>query len=97
MIATIVNNPRVMRDLPRILQQAGLKLWESTAYNYAEIGAGSFFPGAAEAYTPLVSRSGLIPPEKAEAWLAEQRRAIEQGTFFGACNYYTYLAKRLNG
>src|SRR5215472_12112339 len=35
LIATIVNNPRVMRDLPRLLRQAGLEMSETMAYNYA--------------------------------------------------------------
>ena len=29
-----------------------------------------------------------------EAWLADQRRSAEDGTFFGACNYYAYVAAR---
>ncbi len=45
LIPTIVNNPRVMRDLPRLLRQAGLEISETMTYNYAEIGTGSFFPG----------------------------------------------------
>ncbi len=94
LIATIVNNPRVMRDLPRLLRQAGLEISETMAYNYAEIGSGSFFPGAAEAYGGLILRSGLVPVAQVESWLAEQRHSLEVGTYFAACNYYTYLAKR---
>jgi hypothetical protein len=94
LIATIVNNPRVMRDMPRLLRQAGLEISEAIPYNYAEIGTGSFFPGAAEAYGGLILRSGLVPAAQVESWLAEQRRSVEDGSYFAACNYYTYLAKR---
>jgi len=67
LIATIVNNPRVMRDLPRLLRRAGLEISETMAYNYAEIGTGSFFPGAAEAYGGLILRSGLVPAAQVES------------------------------
>jgi len=94
LIASIVNNPRVMRDMPRLLSQAGLQLIDSKADTYVEVGTSSFWKNAAEAYAPMLARSGLVPPERVEMWLAEQRRALELGTFFAACNYYTYLAKR---
>ncbi len=29
-----------------------------------------------------------------DAWLADQRRSAEDGTFFAACNYYAYIARR---
>jgi len=29
-----------------------------------------------------------------DVWLDEQLQAMENGTFFAACNYYTYLARR---
>lgn len=88
------NNPLVMRDLPHLLPQVGLELIDAVADVVAEIGTGSYFVTFAETYAPLVSRAGLLPPETVDRWLADQRRALEQGTFFAACNYYTYLARR---
>ena len=94
LVAAMVTNPRLMRDLPRLLQQAGLEIMETTAYAYAEIGTGTFFAGFAEAYAPLVQRAGLMAARQVEDWLLEQRRAIEQHTFFAACNFYAYLTRR---
>jgi SAM-dependent methyltransferase len=94
MVAAVVTNPRLMRDLPRLLQQAGLEIMAAKAYVYAEIGTGTFFAGFAEAYAPLVQRAGLMTARQVEDWLAEQRRAVEQHTFFAACNFYAYLTRR---
>lgn len=94
MVAAIVNNPRLMRDLPRLLQQVGLKIMATTAYAYAEIGTGTFFAGFAEAYAPLIERAGLLTARQVEDWLMEQRRAVEQHTFFAACNFYAYVTRR---
>ena len=97
LIAAIVTNPRVCRDLPRLARAAGLEIIEAAAHVYAEPGGGSFFPNLAAAYAPLVTRAGLLPAERVEDWLAEQRGAAAAGTFFGACNYYTYLLRRAGG
>jgi ubiquinone/menaquinone biosynthesis C-methylase UbiE len=94
LIATVVNNPRVLRDMPRLLHEAGLELVDVLANVYSEVGTGRFFAGAAESYAPMVKNSGLVAGETVDAWLEAQRRALEQRTFFAACNYYSYLACR---
>jgi SAM-dependent methyltransferase len=93
-VGSIVNNPRVMRTLPRLLPQAGWTLQKATPHLLAEIGRGSFFLSAAETYGPMPAKAGLLAAEQVEAWLAEQRRNHDEGTFFAAGNYYTYLAQR---
>ena len=94
LIAAVVNNPRVMRDLPALLREIGLDLVEAEGHVFAEVGAGRFFANLAAAYAPMVARAGLLPASEVDAWLAEQRRALERGSFFGACNYYTYVTRR---
>ncbi len=97
LLMAVFTHPRVMRDLPRLLQQAGLEISATRAYIYAEIGTGSFFAGFAETYAPLVQRAGLMTARQVEDWLLEQRRALEQHTFFAACNFYAYLTRRPMG
>jgi ubiquinone/menaquinone biosynthesis C-methylase UbiE len=90
----LVANPRVMRDMPRLLRAAGLELVDATGVLYADVGSGSFWPNAAEAYGAVMARSGLLPAAVAEEWRAFQAAAVRDGTFFGASNYYTFLARR---
>ena len=59
---------------------------------YADIGSGSFWANAAEAYAALLGRTGLLPVEVVEAWRAEQADANARKAFFGASVDYTYLA-----
>jgi hypothetical protein len=91
-VATIVGQPRVMRDMPHLLQRAGLDLVDVLAFVYADIGPGGFFLNAAENFVPIVARAGMVLPEAIESWLAEQRQAAADGTFFSASNFYAYLA-----
>ena len=88
------NNPRIMRDLPRLLPELGLSLVSAWGDAVVEIGIGSYFKSFAETYVPYVLEAGLLPAQEIEVWVSEQQRALNNGTFFAACNYYTYLARR---
>lgn len=88
------NNPLVMRDLPGMLAEQGLVLAEAWGDVVAEIGKGSYFRSFAETYVPYVKRSRMLPEEAVDQWYGDQLRAMEEGSFFAACNYYTYLARR---
>lgn len=91
---TVFTNPRVMANLPRLVPKVGLELAGTLPHAHAEIGTGSYFKSFSETYGPMVSRAGLLPEEQVDRWLAEQSRAIEEGTFFAACNYYAIFARR---
>ena len=88
------NNPRIMRDLPRLLPEQGLTTVDAWGDVVVEIGDGSYFKSFAETYAPYVVSSGLVPKDAVSDWLTTQRQAMRRGTFFASCNYYTYLARR---
>jgi ubiquinone/menaquinone biosynthesis C-methylase UbiE len=90
----IVANPRIMRDMPRLLREAGLELVEPDGALYANIGSGSFWPSAAESYSVLLARTGLLPQAVVDDWRGFQVRSVADNTFFGASNYFTYLTRR---
>jgi ubiquinone/menaquinone biosynthesis C-methylase UbiE len=94
LVQLIVANPRIMRDMPRLVAEAGLELVDAEGALYADIGHGGFWLAAAESYGPLLARSGLLAEEVADEWRAFQVRSAGDNTFFGASNYYTYLARR---
>lgn len=89
------NNPLIMRDLPRLLPAHGLRLADAWGDAVAEIGKGSYFKSFAETYVPYVKRTDMLPAPAIDRWLDDQLQAMENGTFFAACNYYTYLAQRV--
>jgi SAM-dependent methyltransferase len=93
LIDTLVTNPRVMRQMPRILRAAGLDLVTSFSYVLSEVGAAEFWLSAIEAYRVLMSKSGVLPPQEANAWAAALRNDAETHVFFGSCNFYAYVAR----
>ena len=88
------NNPLIMRSLPRMLPDLGLKLKRSMANVVAEVGGASYFRSFAETYVPFVKVSGLVESTLVDQWLSAQLKAMSNGTFFASCNYYTYVAER---
>lgn len=89
------NNPRIMRDLPRLLATHGLKLVAAWGDAVVEIGSASYFRSLAETYAPYVKSSGLLSGKAVDVWLTEQHQAMENGSFFAACNYYTFHIQRV--
>lgn len=89
------NNPLIMRDLVRILPEMGLEIADTLVNVVSEIGSASYFKSFAETYAPLVVSGGLLPKEDVDDWFAMQDAAMDDGTFFASCNYYTYLARRI--
>jgi SAM-dependent methyltransferase len=90
----IVANPFVMRQLPGLFREQGLEIFGFLPDVYAEAGVGSFYVNMAESYIPLAVRAGTISQDVGADWLAGQKAALAQGAFFGACNYYAYLARK---
>jgi ubiquinone/menaquinone biosynthesis C-methylase UbiE len=90
----IMSSPRVMRELPRLLPRAGLRLIATQAHVYAEAGSSTFMLNLAETYAPLAATTGQLPAADVDSWLADQRRSAADGTFFAACNYYAYVTRR---
>lgn len=90
----IITRPRVMRQMPRLLREAGLKLVGSKAYVLAEIGEADFWMSSIESLERLIPASGALPADEAVAWAAGLKRDSEDGVFFGSSNYYSYVARR---
>ena len=88
------NNPMVMRDLISILPAEGFEVVETMADVVSEIGEASYFKSFAETYAPLVVSAGFMTQEQLDDWISATTKAMQDGTFFASCNYYTYIARR---
>ena len=66
-ISGVVTSPRVMRQMPRLLQGAGLQLVASFPYFLAEVGRADFWVPAIESFRRLVPKSGAMTEEEANA------------------------------
>jgi ubiquinone/menaquinone biosynthesis C-methylase UbiE len=93
-ISGVVTSPRVMRQLPRLLQAAGLQLVASFPYILAEVGKADFWVPAIESFRRLVPKSGAMTEDEANAWAESLTADSAAGVFFAASSYYGYVARR---
>jgi ubiquinone/menaquinone biosynthesis C-methylase UbiE len=94
LISAVVTSPRVMRQMPRLIQQAGLEMIRVFPYIMAEVGTGDFWLSGIDSFEKLAPKSGAMTEAQAASWANALHRASDEGVFFGASNYYTYIAKR---
>jgi ubiquinone/menaquinone biosynthesis C-methylase UbiE len=94
LINAVVTSPRVMRQMPRLIRQAGLEMVRTFSYVMAEVGEGDFWLSAIDSFEKLTPKSGAMTEAEATGWANELREASDEGVFFGASNYYTYIARR---
>lgn len=91
---TGVAHPRVMRAMPRLLAQARLVLLWSRGYVVADIGRANFFAPGIASLRVLLPKAGAMSETKAAAFVERLERASAENSFFGASNFYTYVARR---
>ncbi|MCB4823076.1 methyltransferase domain-containing protein [Roseicella aerolata] len=91
---TGVAHPRVMRAMPRLLAQARLVLLWSRGYVVADTGRADFFSPGIASLRVLLPKAGAMSEAKAAAFAERLERASAENSFFGASNFYTYVAVR---
>jgi ubiquinone/menaquinone biosynthesis C-methylase UbiE len=67
-INAIVTSPRVMRQMPRLIQQAGLEMAQTFSYIMAEVGEGDFWLSAIDSLEKLAPKSGAMTEAEATSW-----------------------------
>lgn len=94
LVGALVNNPYIMRQMPRLLQAAGLEFVTSFSYVLSEVGTANFWSSTIKTYKELIFESGVMTREEADAWTTTLLSDSKAGIFFGSCNYYAFVAKR---
>lgn len=94
LINSVVTSPRVMRQMPRLVQQAGLEMVRTFPYVMAEVGKGDFWLSGIDSFEKLAPKSGAMTEAEATSWAQSLHEASDEGVFFGASNYYSYIARR---
>jgi ubiquinone/menaquinone biosynthesis C-methylase UbiE len=93
-IAAVATSPRVIRNLPRMLRATGLELVAMFPHAMAEAGTADFWLPAIESFRRLVPKAGTMGEAETEAWAQRLRQDSDEGVFFGAGNYYSYVARK---
>ncbi len=92
LIASLVTNPRILRQMPRLLKRAGFAVGAVIPSVITETGTADFWKSSIESYTALAPSAGLVTEEAAAEYRDELMAISARGEFFGSCVYYAYIA-----
>jgi ubiquinone/menaquinone biosynthesis C-methylase UbiE len=93
-INAVVTNPRVMRQMPRMLRAARLELVAAFPHVLADIGKANFWQPAIALFRQLIPTAGQMTEEDTNTMIDALLNASKKGVFFGVSNFYSYIAKR---
>ncbi|CUK01961.1 3-demethylubiquinone-9 3-methyltransferase [Ruegeria denitrificans] len=94
LLKTVVANPHVMRQFPEIIAGTGLEVVDFLPEILAEAGEAEFFKSMLDSYSGAMVAAGHLDQDSAQRWSATHLDASERGTFFGSCNFMTYVLRK---
>ena len=97
LLAAVAANLDVCRQMPRYLVAAGLVMEGHEGYLISEAGEGDFWLSSVQGFAKLIPALGILPPKEGEAWVNHMLRSHDEGTFFAASSYYTFVASKAGG
>jgi hypothetical protein len=93
-IGALITNPSAVREMPKLLHEAGLILCASFANVVADIGKADFFAPGLQSLIKLLPKSGAMSEGEARAWVDRVTKRSDEGTYFAASNFYSFVAAR---
>jgi ubiquinone/menaquinone biosynthesis C-methylase UbiE len=90
----IFSQLRVMRSMPRFLANQGFELQWSRAYVAADVGRADFWAPSLASFRVLLPKTGAMSEAEVNAFIDRLEHASAGNRFFGASNFYTYIARR---
>ena len=93
-LQAVVANRYVMRQIPRLLREANVKITHAISEVMLEAGSGEYFPMLAKNYCPIAVSAGLAQQTDVDVWLDAIDRALSEKVFFGSCSFVTYCADK---
>jgi SAM-dependent methyltransferase len=93
-ISSLVTNPRILRQMPRLLKHAGFAVAAVMPSIITEAGRADFWKSSIESYAAIVPSAGLITQAEATEWRDELMAISARGEFFSSCVYYAYVASK---
>ena len=80
---------------PDIFQIATLSASAFYLIRYQQSGRrADFWVSAIESFRKLVPQAGVLSSEEINSWADARLKESENGTFFGASNFYSYIVRR---
>ncbi|MEX0347568.1 MAG: methyltransferase domain-containing protein [Rhizobiaceae bacterium] len=90
----IIANPFVMREMPARLKRLVVNTVDAIGAMVLEAGTGEYFPSLIRNYAPIAVAAGTVKEDEAAGWISALDRSLADGSFFGSCNFITYVFEK---
>ena len=86
--------PFIMRQLPKLLADAGFAIESHRPYVIADVGHAEFFAENLSTWRRLLPVSGVVAKDDADRLMDGLDAASGAGTLFWANNFYTFIVRK---
>ena len=93
MVSDFVNDPWVVRPLPRMIEAAGFTDTRAHSYGFIQTHDADYMVGIADRGADALAAHGRFSTDLAQALKAEARHRVANGSFFGHIAYASFLAR----
>ena len=90
----LINDPYIMRRLPKLAQEAGFQIDSIEAHGYVQTVEAEYLLSLIERGVTAAESAGDCGPELSRGFYAEARRRVEEGTFYGAILFVSLIAMK---
>ena len=87
--------PYIVRQLPKLLADAGFAIESHRSYVIADVGRAEFFSENLTTWRRLLPVSGVVSKDQADLLMNGLEAASAAGTLFWANNFYTFVARKI--
>jgi ubiquinone/menaquinone biosynthesis C-methylase UbiE len=93
-VDALIARPLVMRQMPRLLQAAGLHLVKHFSYVVTDVGTVSYWGGTVDSVRKLLPQSGVMSAMEADAWADGRMQESKDGNFYAAGVFCSYVVHK---
>ncbi len=96
MVANFVHDPWLMRRLSKTLESTGFRLLSLRSHGYTQTAEPTYMLTLVDRGADILSASGSLSADAADALRKEARRRAQAGEFFGHISFVSVIARKPN-
>jgi ubiquinone/menaquinone biosynthesis C-methylase UbiE len=96
MVANFVHDPWLVRRLSKTLESTGFRLLSLRSHGYTQTAEPTYMLTLVDRGADILSASGSLSVDAADALRKEGRRRAETGEFFGHISFVSVIARKPN-
>jgi hypothetical protein len=94
MVASFVHDPWLTRRLAKTLESVGFQVQSVRSHGYTQTSEPTYMLTLVDRGADVLTSSGAMSAQAADALRQEARRRVEEGEFFGHISFVSVIARK---